>query len=279
MTTRFLLTIGGAPAPEVTKISEITVRIPQGGAPQVSNFTLEVPESQSAPWRKWLASLSADPNDNAALEKSGTLEISDKRTVLLTLDLSGLGIARVSRSKLTPRCAGNNGGHLCEVELSCRAVTVRPQKEPILPGPGAKTVAEPPSVPTLSKEPEAPPGPPTVPAPAKPLDKGARDPEGAPRFEPSLRKSFAASRTKFLMTEVAEYATGAGPADVERFFNGQMEKNAWTLALRQEGGEGERYSIDLKWEREKEGKTARVTIGKAKDGSTTIRVEMQARIK
>jgi hypothetical protein len=273
MTTRFLLTIGGAPAPEVTKIGEITVRIPPGGAPQVANFTVTVSEAQSASWRQWLAA--GDPSAN---EKSGTLEISDKRTVLLTLGLSGLGIARISRSKLTPRCAGNNGGEHCEVELCCKAITVRPQAEPYKLPPGAKTVAEQPT-PTLSAEPEGPPAQPTVPAPAKPSDKGARDPEGAPRFEPSERKSFAASRTKFLLTEVAEYATGAGPADVEGFFNGQMEKNAWTLALRQEGGEGERYSIDLKWEREKEGKTARVTIGKAKDGSTTIRVEMQTRLK
>lgn len=280
---RFVLAIDGLDCSGVQSISAITVRIPSGGAPLVSNVILKMQEKPSviAAWKTWFETLSANPDQSDANEKQGTLQIADRRNVLLTLGLRGLGVVRMSRSNLNQICP--LGYVTQEIELYCEAVTVQPQSAPPAPvvkkyvheGGGKlqlEAATEPQAAkPTLTPVVPAPPGA-TPPAPGTAEDKGARDPEGAPRFPGCVRTSFTANRLKGFGDEIGEYVTKSDPAKVEAFFTEEMKNRKWSPTTRQESGADATYRIDVRWEREKQ--QAKVLIGKAKDGSTTILVSV-----
>ncbi len=264
----FALAIDGLACTDVQSVRSITARIRPGSAPQISNIVLILRESSSstrADWKTWFDSFVAQGNSTDAHEKNGTLDLKGIAPLgamnydYVSIGLKGLGIVRMSR---LPRDVANYIWY--EIELYCEAMTIKT--------PGVLTKPPPPEpgvtpLPLTEKPAEK------TPATAGlPDDKGARDPEGAPRFAGSVRTAFTATRTKISNDEIADYTTRAEPAKVEAWFTEQMKNLEWQVVSRKEFGEDLAYYIDLRWERER--KTAQVVVGKAKDGSTTIKVRL-----
>jgi hypothetical protein len=279
-TKRFVLTIDGLDCSEVISIGAITVKIPPGGTPQVSSLTLKMNDRPSvlAAWKTWFETLAANAASSDAQEKQGTLVIADRKNVLLTLQLKGRGIVRITRSEQSQACP--KGPLSQEVELYCEGLTVKPEPPPVVVAnqrfvhePGGRLLTLTPLQPSTEA-----PAPPTVAPPATATeDKGARDPEGAPRFAGSVRTSFTATRTKTYSEETAEYTAKSEPAKVEAFFAEELKARGWTPTTRSEGGKEAAYRIDVRWEQGKQ--QAKVLIGKSKEGLATILVSIVTLIK
>ncbi len=284
-TNRFTMTIDGLDCTTVKKVSAITVRIPPGGAPQVSNIVLTVwPGVSQDSFKTWFESFVVQGNNTDAQEKNGTLNYGDKDGVLLPITMKGLGIVRMNRP--------NSKSPLYEVELYCEGVSVAGRPKPrtapqqpayLPPAPTMGTSGTPP--PADAPPPSSTATPPPSPTTGQPVakeghadDKGARDPEGAPRFPECVRTAFTATRTKAYSEELGSYATKAETAKVEAWFTEQMKTLGWEVTGRTEWGKDLGYIIDVRWESGKK-MTAKVTIGKSKDGATTIQVLMVTLLK
>jgi hypothetical protein len=194
-------------------------------------------------WKAWRDAFVA--GNGEANEKTGTLTMGrDARTI--TFSLRGLGVARMSSLS---RGGGAHGGQVLahEVELYCEGITLGTAT-----GASAAT-AEPPRV-----------------AVNEGNDQGARDPKGIPRVADSVRKSYSSSRTKVQTEEKAEYATRTLPEKVESQVATKMKDLGWKESTREETGtvKDGTWRIDVKWERERT--VARLTITRAKDGSTML---------
>jgi len=247
----FSLSIDGINASDVFKISPIRVNIQAGSAPKVSNIVLKIYEHpvRFAAWTAWLQSFLVDGQSDDSKEKTGTLQIGKPASPAFVCSLKGLGIVRMS-----PLPAEPHGIVAYEVELYCEGVTL-----------GADASAPPP--PTVAPPPVAPP-----PLKGNAEDKGARDPADVPRFPDSVRTSFTSSLSRVQSEEKAEYVTAAAVDKVATHMADKMKELGWTLGTREETG-SERdgtYRLDFRWDREKQKQVARLTLGRTKDGSTTI---------
>ncbi len=284
-TNQFALAIKGLDAKDVVKISSITVRIRQGSAPQISNIVLSIFEHPGAiaGWRAWFDSFVVQQNNGDAQEKSGTLELRDVAKVVLSIGLKGLGIVRMSSGFAAEGNAGTVILH--EIELYCEGMTINAAgASTTTPTPPPSTSSGQPLPPEIGKAPLPPaskqPLPPetgktppvTDPAAGNAEDKGARDPEGCPRLPDSVRVEYSSSVTKLTNEERAEYVTKQLSEKVEGFYTEKMKEQGWELTSRTEAGDPKdvTYRLDIRWERAREKRVSRLTIGRAKDGQTRI---------
>lgn len=246
-----MLEIPGLDGTSVLTVSPIVVRIKPGSAPEIANFTLTLAggEGSRASWKEWFARFTQGGGD--ADEKNGSLTLLYRLEVLMTFDLKGLGVVRMTTRG--------------EVELYCEGMRLRmPGDGPVVKPPaGPGTSAAPPPVPTDKKlDATAPEG--------TSSDQGARDPEGVPRAPDSVRLSYSSSRTQVQSEEKAEYRTKTSPERAESHVAAKMKELGWKEASREETGAAKEgtWRIDVRWERDKQ--VARLTIGRSKDGSTTL---------
>ena len=270
-THQFKFAVDGLDGQDVVKVASITVRIRPGSAPQVSNLVLTMLEHPGsfAGWKAWFDSFVVQGNNADAQEKSGTLELGARGEVPhLTVALKGLGILRMSRGLAAEGNAGAAVRH--EIELYCEGMSILTAGAP---SPAAAVAGKPRELPLerAFQKPAA--------AAANAADQGTRDPEGAPRYPESVRTTFTANRSKISNDERADYVTRSAPEKVEAWFIEEMRKLQWKEGARTESGsvKDASFKIDARWEQEK--RSLRLLLGLAKDGSTTLSVQVLTPVK
>jgi len=266
----FVLEIPGLDCKVVQTVGEIVVRIKPGGVPEVSRILLTLPwNADLTEWKKWsdqMGAAGSGPDDN---EKTGMLQMLYRGVPTLTMDLSGLGVSRISFEKLVEK-----SGLVNEVELYCESIKIRavePPPPPPPPGPPPPAPPLPLQLVGHQHEKFVGKGPATPALLAASGDKGVRDVMGIPRIKDSVRLSFSSSATKLEIEEQAEYQTKVDPAMVEEFYAAKMKEEGWQAVWRKEAGSDASWVLDLRWDQSKS--VGKVVLSRSKDGLTRIEVK------
>jgi hypothetical protein len=241
-----------------------------GGVPEVSRILLTLPwNADLTEWKKWsdqMGAAGSGPDDN---EKTGMLQMLYRGVPTLTMDLSGLGVSRISFDKRVEKLAPVN-----EVELYCESIKIRAVEPP-----------PPPPPPALLRRPRrcrcswwatsmrssSGRGRPLRPSWPRAATRALRDVMGIPRFKDSVRLSFSSSATKLETEEQAEYQTKVDPARVEEFYATKMKEEGWQAVWRKEAGSDASWVLDLRWDQNKS--LGKVVLSRSKDGLTRIEVK------
>lgn len=251
-THQFRFAVDGLDGTAVARVSSLTVRRDAGGNLQISTLTIRLFEAPgTAGWRSWFES---SVEKGTPTEKNGRLEFLDRGAIvsLLALKLEGLGILRMSRTKL--EALGSAGTpNSFDVELSCRKIGLEASGVAATPAPAA----------------------PAAPAVENAEDKGTRDPADFPRVEGVVRTASFTGRNKAGTTESATY-TSARPLDeLVVAYEKALAEAGWEQINRLEAGN--KGSRTLVLSLKKATRSAQVSFIQSKSGGTDLSVGVSER--
>ncbi len=269
---------------------------------EIPNLTISVDEAHSDPWKDWYRTLVPRGENEENAEKSGSLDFlvsATQTTSILKVSFSNLGLLSLQRGKVDSD--GRTTVTPAKVEVYCERIAVSlptttatgeqgaaPAPDPAAPpAPPAPAPAPSPPAPAANPGTPAPPPPapatnPAAPAPvpatataeavADPADQGARDPYDFPRPKETVRKSYASNRNKIISTEMATYSAKPKVSVLEAIFDDLLKKGGWDPNSRNETGDAKKNTHTIALILKKGPRTANLTLGQTKDGTTEYTV-------